>query len=403
MAAVEADEALASVRAARNLALHRAAEEGAVDECRALLAPNRALADGHADWDGSADVWFADDAMIGWDALHFAADAGHAPVVRLLLDHGALWNAVDELGMSAGELAWSRNYTRCYELLFEEGVRQSFLKDLLVRRAQGDAGGGRGTENAEEATAVVAAAGDELLLVSGTQNEVTYSNAAFLASPLSFSQDGRGQWRCLDQDGNMVMAEWEDGIMLASADALCADQADGFAVLNVGFGLGIIDEAIQRYRPGRHVIIEPHPDALAFMRAQGWDRRSGVEIWEGTWESFLLADDGAGGAALGDFDAVYFDTYSQDYHDLRAFFDCLPNLLAGPGARFSFFHGLAATNKFLYDVYTRTVELDLREIGLATTWRTLTPRVDEITWKGVKCRYWTLDQYYLPLAHMQLW
>ena len=69
----------------------------------------------------------------------------------------------------------------------------------------------------------------------------------------------------------MVMAEWENEIMHASARALCEGQDEGFAVLNVGFGLGIIDEAIQKYRPGRHVIIEPHPDALRFLREQGWD------------------------------------------------------------------------------------------------------------------------------------
>ena len=65
-------------------------------------------------------------------------------------------------------------------------------------------------------------------------------------------------------------------------------------------------------------------------------------------------------------------------------------------------HGLAATNTFLYNVYTRVAELDLHEIGFETEWTTLCPIVTEDDWQGVKRKYWTLDQYYLPLSHMRL-
>lgn len=124
--------------------------------------------------------------------------------------------------------------------------------------------------------------------------------------------------------------------MRHSAVALCDGQQPGFSVLNIGFGLGIVDEFFQQYSPGRHVIIEPHPDALAFMRERGWAERPGVEIFEGTWEQFMRTDDVETLTRLGSFDAVYFDTYSQDYGDMRAFFECLPNILSGPEARFSF-------------------------------------------------------------------
>lgn len=63
------------------------------------------------------------------------------------------------------------------------------------------------------------------------------------------------------------------------------------------------------------------------------------------------------------------DTYSEHYADLHAFFQTLPDLLStSPNARFSFFHGLGATSRLLYDVYTTVSELHLREIGLATEW-----------------------------------
>ena len=41
-------------------------------------------------------------------------------------------------------------------------------------------------------------------------------------------------------------------------------------VLNVGFGMGIIDGALQRRGPGEHVIIEAHPRVYEAMQAAGW-------------------------------------------------------------------------------------------------------------------------------------
>ncbi|AXA49468.1 type IV protein arginine methyltransferase [Malassezia restricta] len=387
-------------RIERNLALHRAAGAGDMIACETLLSITQPA----AEWNGSADAWYADEAMLGWDALHYAADGGHPDIIKLLLKNGALWNAVDELGFTAADIAWSRNYTKCYDILFQEGVRQSFLVPVIARHAKLD------DESMEMHAEHQASREDEngstlVTLKSGSQEEVTYSNAEFLKSKLTFMKDENGQWRCLDKDNNMVMAEWENEIMHASAKVLCEDQPRGFSILNVGFGLGIIDEMIQTYKPRRHVIIEPHPDAIAFMREQGWDQRAGVEIFEGTWEDFLQPEndeDGSIAMKLGVFDAIYFDTYSQDYQDLRRFFECLPNVLSGPDSRFSFFHGLAATNGFFYNIFTRVAELDLREIGLETKWHALPMSVKEDTWKGIKRKYWTLDEYYLPVSHMRL-
>ncbi|WFC98760.1 type IV protein arginine methyltransferase [Malassezia yamatoensis] len=366
------DEAWPAARTERNQELLCAAAAGNVKECKRLL---QSQGDDFGDWDGSADAWYADEEL-GWDAMHYAADAGSGAVVKLLLQSGGLWNAVDKLGFTAGDIAWSRNATESYMALLEDHVQQN-----------------------------PSAEGTSLTLVPGTHNEASASNEAYLASRLTFEKDQRGQWRCLDQDRNMVMAQWEDEIMQASARALCEGQQEAFSALNVGFGLGIIDEAIQAYRPERHVIIEPHPDVLQFLKDQGWDKRPGVEIFPGTWEEYMRPkDDPEGEIAmkLGVFDAIYFDTYSQDYQDLRSFFDCLPNVLAGPDSRFSFFHGLAATNRFLYEVYTRVCELDLREIGLVTEWQTITPRTTEEDWNGVKRKYWSLAEYNLPLAHQQV-
>ena len=105
----------------------------------------------------------------------------------------------------------------------------------------------------------------------------------------------------------------------------------GVKVLNVGFGLGIvglpraancvqsglseihmqIDSFFQALPvpPSTHVIIEPHPDVLRYMRERGWYDRKGVTILEGKWQDFVGTKKLEGMT----FDAVYTDTFSEDY------------------------------------------------------------------------------------------
>lgn len=58
-------------------------------------------------------------------------------------------------------------------------------------------------------------------------------------------------------------------------------------MLNVGFGLGIIDSAIQAHSPRSHTIIEAHPDVYAHILAQGWDKRPGVRVVFGRWQDVI--------------------------------------------------------------------------------------------------------------------
>ncbi len=45
------------------------------------------------------------------------------------------------------------------------------------------------------------------------------------------------------------------------------------------------------------------------MRELGWDRRPGVTIVSGRWQDTLQQ--------LGQYDGIFFDTYSEFYEDLR--------------------------------------------------------------------------------------
>lgn len=55
-----------------------------------------------------------------------------------------------------------------------------------------------------------------------------------------------------------------------------------------------------------------------------------------------------------------------------------------------------------YDVYTRLSELDLRDIGLETTWESVPVEMEdkEEVWRGIRREYWKLDEYRLPICHM---
>jgi len=94
--------------------------------------------------------------------------------------------------------------------------------------------------------------------------------------------------------------------------------------------------------PALHVIIEPHPDVLQHMKDSGWEQKPGVVILAGKWQEFIDTDDLL---SHGGFDIVYTDTFSENYDDLKAFFEHLPDLLAGSDSRFGFFNGLGATSK----------------------------------------------------------
>ena len=69
--------------------------------------------------------------------------------------------------------------------------------------------------------------------------------------------------------------------MRAHAEQLCAAGGD---VLNVGFGLGIIDGANAELGPRSHTIIEAHPQVHARMVAAGWAERPGVHVRFGRWQ-----------------------------------------------------------------------------------------------------------------------
>jgi hypothetical protein len=141
----------------------------------------------------------------------------------------------------------------------------------------------------------------------------------YLNDSLTYTNDGR----LLTSNGYSVMMDWEDVIMKESAKVICEN---GGRVLNIGFGLGLIDTYIQTYPIKEHWIIEAHTDVLSFMKKNGWYDNPNVHIVEGRWQDVLYS--------LPRFDGIYFDTW-EDSSLYEMLVPYLPNLLNKHGI-FSF-------------------------------------------------------------------
>lgn len=99
-----------------------------------------------------------------------------------------------------------------------------------------------------------------------------------------------------DEDGKSVMMGWERPVMKKVSDLICFNKGD---ILNIGFGMGIVDTYIQEHNPSSHTIIERHPDVIDKMKLDGWEEKSNCLF--GGWQDFLNV--------MGQFDGIYLDTW----------------------------------------------------------------------------------------------
>jgi len=328
--------------------------------------------------------------------------------LKLLLQNGAIWNDLDKNDETPGCIAWRLGLKELYEIMVDAGVRAELLLNRLdgyepladdenEEEGEEDIAGVEDTEKVDGEAEAHASYGEPNALLAEEaktapiENELQpdVNSADYLRSDLTYTAD-----RLLDADNNGVMMTWETEIMKRTADLL-APRSD-LRVLNIGHGLGIIDNFFQLQTPTTHHIIEAHPTVLAHMERTGWPDKPGVTVHEGKWQDVLpkLIENGTM------FDAIYFDTFAEDYKALREFFSEFVIGLLDEGGKWGFFNGLGADRQVCYDVYTKVVEMDLFEAGFDTEWETLeVPDLEkEEEWKGVRRRYWTLEKYRLPVC-----
>ncbi|KAH8828043.1 hypothetical protein DL96DRAFT_1696572 [Flagelloscypha sp. PMI_526] len=285
----------------------------------------------------ASPLWYQEE-VEGMSCLHAAAYMQNPGLIRLLIEKGATWNATDKFGNTAGDIALSFNDTECYTIIRDAGLRQELLLNLLSSRSKQERVEGVLNLQAKDTTEI----GD---------------TEKYLKSKLRFKTDEHGQEICTVQSGTRevgVMMGWERDIMEKTVARLTEGHpaSRNFKILNIGFGLGIIDSMFESLSPppSLHVIVEAHPDVLANMRSKGW------------------------------YDRPQSATTS----------------------RFSFFNGLGATNSLFHDVYTRVAELHLADIGLDIQWSDVEvkddPNMDK--WGGTQ-KYFSVPLYRLPVASLR--
>ncbi|KAL2883650.1 Arginine N-methyltransferase 2 [Colletotrichum sp. CLE4] len=373
--------------------------------------------------------------------------------VHELFLSGAIWNDVDNNNETPGCLALRLGQKSLYKLCVEAGVRAEMLFGLLDGYEALSSGGSEMDEDEVEVVEGTADANEVVIedvqdtkeapeLVEAPSQaaaeeqeqpkkfqppavqDPSLNSEEYLASNLTYSSG-----KLVDEAGNGVMMAWETEIMRKSVDALIpppttedASDADasttsGKRILNIGFGMGIIDSMFRSTSPARHHIIEAHPEVLAEIDntttttnpdnipstfGAAWEASSPQEgaykIHRGKWQDVIPQLLEAGEV----YDAIYFDTFGEDYGQLKTFFtEFIPGLLDFEG-RFSFFNGLGADRRICYDVYTKVVEMHMADAGLDVEWEEMNVDMKGLEkagageWEGVVRRYWTLDKYRLP-------
>lgn len=196
---------------------------------------------------------------------------------------------------------------------------------------------------------------------------------------LTYTEDGR----LLDEDGRAVMMDWEKPIMDKSAEIICRN---GGRVLNVGFGMGLIDTAIENYPIQEHWIIEPHLDVFTKMMDDGWHLKPHVKILHGDWQWFMKY--------LPKFDGIYIDTWDEEIDD---FHRNVPNMLK-PGGIYSYFNNPRGDEKGLHmtdldhEIFKDICNIEFEELSL--------DQIDDVYKQTVNGDfYWHPDwkTYYCPV------
>ncbi|KXN68305.1 S-adenosyl-L-methionine-dependent methyltransferase [Conidiobolus coronatus NRRL 28638] len=330
-------------------------------------------------------VWFRD--TDGRSPLHWASALGSEELVVALLENRHPWNVVDNDGNSAGDEADAHNHPLIYKRLVEAGVRAEMILSIINSQVYSDDEEEEGEEAQTEENEQEAASEQESTQDQPPQSNQNIPNADYLSMPLKFDDD-----KILDFDNNGVMMGWEKPLMDHHCEVIAPKP--GLHVINVGFGMGFIDRALQATQPATHTIVEAHPDVYKQMEKDGWLEKPNVRVIFGRWQDKIeeICDR--------EYDGIFFDTFGEYYQDLKQFHEILPNILSPEGV-YSFFNGLGGDVKLFHDVYCQVVEYHLQEIGISIEFVTveMDPESCKI-WDGVKRRYWQLEKYHLPICKL---
>jgi protein arginine N-methyltransferase 2 len=343
----------------------------------------------------------------GLSPLMVASRFGHSNICQVLLDAGAPWNALDRTGKCAGDHAVECEKWDIVNLLVDVGTKAELILGASIRLArsieENHSSNATTSPTTETTSSTVTSLGPVSHEPSTKPSYLSHTNVRYDASNTLL----------LDDDDDAVMMEWERPIMEAHASILTKGGKHSKRILNIGFGLGIIDTAIQSYEPSLHVICEAHPTVYAKMLSDGWDTKTNVRICFGRWQDIMpqLITEGI------KFDGIFYDTYGEHFTDLEDFHTAMIQVLDTTtstttddddddddnAAVYSFFNGLAPDNLFFHGVACQCIKVQLGQLGLNAEFvqceiSSNAAVTDEKTWEGVRRPYWHgRSTYYLPI------
>lgn len=189
------------------------------------------------------------------------------------------------------------------------------------------------------------------------------------------------EFSLVDPNGGRIMMDWETDIMGESASIVCSK---GGNVLNIGFGMGVIDSFIQQKGIISHTIIECHKDVISKMESDGWFNKNNVTIIHDLWENVI--------DELPEFSGVYYDTWRSN--DLE--FMGNVHKIVKKGGIFSFFNtqfyspNTCSLPKGFYDILKEN--FDIKSIQIPISY-------DSYNIEGIE-KYWNIrrKKYWIPVC-----
>ncbi|GMH52241.1 hypothetical protein TrRE_jg6542 [Triparma retinervis] len=286
---------------------------------------------------------------------------------KFFLTNGAPWNAVCKKNMCAGNYASDGGHQEVVNIIVDHATKCEMLLSQAIL-------------NNDKKNIVPS--------VVDTKEETDVSaqkctKDEYLSRSVRYEGDN-----LLDGDNDAVMMEWERPLMAEHAKIICQGKK---RVLNVGFGMGIIDSILQTHEPTHHTIIEAHPDVYAKMKKDGWCDKPNVTVLFGRWQDVI------GKVTANSLDGAFFDTYAENHTDLTEFHQHLPRILA-PGGVYSFFNGLCPDNIFFHGVACQVIKLELESLDFEVEFAGCEIQVKDEAWEGVRRKYWHFDFYYIPIC-----
>lgn len=277
------------------------------------------------------------DPETGKSALMLAAKHNRIEILKFLLEKGAPWNAIDKFSKCAGNYAIdSENFQQeTVDLLVNHAVKCELLLGQLGKSSQC------------------------FVTPGGDQENRKQNNADYINSRIKYTETS-----LIDQENDGVMMEWERPIMNSHATKLLesleiSEGQTKIRMLNVGFGMGIIDGFLQQgvqqviaaYAEAgiqltfEHHVIEAHPGVIKNFHENRKEEFENFTLLEGRWQDVI---DNMESTEESKYDLVYFDTYAEYDNDFYQFIQLLPKILKSSG-KFSFFNGNCPDNIFFHD------------------------------------------------------